>query len=166
MAIVVYECGTGGICGYKLTYTYAWLWIRQMEMQMGEEDRPMGKAMCTSIGTVGAYSFACYRSSVSVVLLSFELFCFALFFRVLLIPILIFHPSPPHLSWKISTWNIWISFTLYIYISFTLYSVYVSQLISTTLQFDFTMSPFDCCVCVCVCVASFFFVVVVMPPHS
>ena len=50
MVIVVYKCGRGRKCLYKLTYTTAF--ITQMEMQKEEEDRHMSKAMSTSIGTV------------------------------------------------------------------------------------------------------------------
>jgi len=50
MAIVVYECGRGRKCVYRLTYTY--VRITQMEMQKEDEDRQMSKAMSTSISTV------------------------------------------------------------------------------------------------------------------
>jgi len=50
VAIDVYEYVREGKCVEKFTYTYAC--IRQMKIQTEEEDRHIGEAMCTSIGTV------------------------------------------------------------------------------------------------------------------
>jgi len=50
MAVNVYECGRGGKCVYMFRHTYAG--IREMKMQVEQEDRQMSSVTRTSIGTV------------------------------------------------------------------------------------------------------------------
>ena len=59
MVISVYGYGRGGKYAYMFRYTYAG--IRDMKMQMEEEDRHMSKVMCTSIGTVTQLSIKLIR---------------------------------------------------------------------------------------------------------